>query len=453
MKRTVLALALTLLTAVTATAAGPEPAFKTQAEFARIVDETAEAVAALRGWEFKQPIKKAFIDEKGLRDHVERRFEMQYPDGQFGRIQAFLRMVGLVPADCDVKATFIEALLPQALGFYDPESKTFYVIRDKGRTYGAGVLRIIVAHELTHALDDQHFDVTKYIAMPNRTEDGELALWSVIEGSATNLMTRYMQKEQAAGRFDLRELMAYSQEEAARTEKLLRETPPYLWTMIGVYTCGMNFLLRGNFMAAALGGGRSVAPELLAAAKAPPVSTEQVLHPAKYWDEKGRDEPVVVDDAAVKPLFAGPGGRMVLHADTVGEMLCAVLARPKTEKPNPMVMGLPTYWTNDAAAGWGGDRFYLLGPASAAGSKGDLPAGLKGVWITLWDTPADRDEFVAAQETGTPLAGRSSATLGNLGAVFFYDFTTAERNALVKKLTESLPPLRRGKKAWSFWVP
>jgi hypothetical protein len=447
-----LVLVLALWVTAAAGAAGPSPAFRTEAEFARIVEETAEAVETLRGWKFKSPIEKAFIEQEGLREHVEERFEKQYPEGKFERVQAFLRMVGLVPPDCDVKETFTKAVLAQALGFYDPESRTFYVIRSKGQTYGKGVLRLILAHELTHALDHQYFDLTQFTDVPERTEDRELALWSVVEGSATNVMTRYMQQEQAAGRFDIGELMAYSQAEAERTEKLLRESPPYMWTIIGVYTCGMNFLLRGQFMAAAMGGGRSVGPELLAAAKSPPASTEQVLHPAKYWDKTRLDAPVVVDDAAAGKLLAGPG-RTVLHADTVGEMLCAVLARPKGQKPNPMMMGLPPYWTNDAAAGWGGDRFYLLGPASAVGPKGEVHGDVKGVWITAWDTPADRDAFVATQASATPLEGRASAKMGNLGAVFFYGFPAAERQALLEKLTDSPPPLRRGEKAWSFWVP
>jgi hypothetical protein len=102
-----------------------------------------------------------------------------------------------------------------------------------------------------------------------------------------------------------------------------------------------------------------------------------------------------------------PGG-----ANTAGEILAAVATTPPGTQFDMFASSQPGYWTNPAAEGWDGDRFYLL-------RNGDgEPAG--AIWITIWDSAADRDEFVAAYE-GTP-AGESAETwlAGERAAVFTY---------------------------------
>jgi hypothetical protein len=428
------------------------PAALSDEDLKKIVDETAKDVEALRGWKFKAPVKTAFTDEDGLRQYVLKRFEQQYPGERFLAIQAFLRMVGLVAADCDIKEAFLGAVLPQTLGFYDPDTRALYLLKGKGRDYGPSVARIIVAHELTHALDDQQFDAKKFINLSVRTEDQELALWSVIEGSATNLMTRYTQAAEASGRVDAREVLRYSLRQNRDARRLLADAPPYFAVVLGVYSCGMNFLLRGDFLAGAMGQGKNVAEELLLVAKEPPRSSEQILHPEKYWEASRRDEPVLVDDAALARLLAAPG-RHVVHTDTVGEMLAAVLVRPKGEDLDPLLAAMPGYWTADAAAGWGGDRFYLLAAGTDRAAAAKALHGLQGAWITLWDTPKDRDEFTAACDKRRTGAGPVAAKVGNLGAAFFYGFSAEAAAALAKRLESSPPPLTRGGKKWSFWAP
>ena len=104
---------------------------------------------------------------------------------------------------------------------------------------------------------------------------------------------------------------------------------------------------------------------LLKVAKRPPTSSEQILHPEKYWDADKRDHPVVVDDERMERMILSDGFHVV-HKDTVGELLCAILTSPADKKLNIMLASQAGYWTNDDAAGWGGDRFYLLARGSSA---------------------------------------------------------------------------------------
>jgi hypothetical protein len=213
----------------------------------------------------------------------------------------------------------------------------------------------------------------------------------------------------------------------------------------------MSFLARGNF-ASILMGEKDVGDDFLAAVKNPPRSTKQILHPEKYWESAKRDEPVLVADDDVKKMLAGGGDRFVVHADTLGEMLCAILTAPQDAKPDIMSMVTSAYWTNPAAAAWGGDRFYLLAAGPNADEAAKSLKDLRGLWITLWDTPKGRDDSLQAIEANSPNPARASMKWGSQGAVFFFGFTDTERKDIEAKLQKSPPKMTRDSKPWSPFV-
>jgi len=97
----------------------------------------------------------------------------------------------------------------------------------------------------------------------------------------------------------------------------------------------------------------------------------------------------VANDDDLAAAIEAASGRHVVHRDTLGEMVCALVAVER--KLNMMLMGQASYWTNRYARGWGGDRLYLLGERS---SEGALDLSRPGVvWVTAWDTEKDRQEF------------------------------------------------------------
>ncbi|MBM4018839.1 MAG: hypothetical protein FJ288_11005 [Planctomycetes bacterium] len=429
--------------------AAAAPAADAAAELVRTADEVAKDVEAIRGWKFKQPVKKKLVTPQEGLAWLRAEIEKQAPADLLARKQLFLRTVGLLPADCDLKKTLLGLLESQLAGYYDTDTKTLCIVRrDNVKPFGL-VERIMLAHELGHALDDQHADLKKFLETHGgHTEDGDLAASSVSEGSATALMMRYMMRLQLSGRLDIAELLQFNQEEEAKNRAFF-EAPRYFTSLLGAYMCGMNFLAKGNF-ATLLLGDRDVGQEFLAAVKDPPRSTEQILHPEKYWDAAARDEPVLVSDDDMRKLLAS-AGRFVVHADTVGEMLCAILTTPKDAKADPLAMAMSAYWTNPAAAGWGGDRFFLLAAGSSAEEAGKSLRDPRAAWLTFWDTEKDRDEFLAACEQA-PAPGRAAVKVGSLGAAFFYGFADAERQAVTAKLEKSPPRMTRAAKPWSPWA-
>ena len=418
----------------------------------KMADEVAQDVTAIRGWAFKEPVKKSACTPAEACAEMAKEIDEQYPDVRLGQVQAFLRMVGLLPPECDLKQTYLALLEEQAGGFYNPRTKTLYLV-DRDGADAPTVDRIFLAHELTHALDDQQVDFGKTLRpLARESEDMDLVVGSVLEGSATALMMQYMDRLAESGRLDMGELMQYAQRESVHNQAF-QKAPRYFWSVLGAYLCGMRLVCKGDLaVMMAPDGGVAVGKNFLVLAEGPPRSTEQVLHPQKYWDPAQRDEPVLVDDDAMAKILARPK-RWVVHKDTVGEMLLAILATPKESPRDILAMQSPGDWTNPAARGWGGDRFYLLASGKDEKEAGKSLKDLAGLWITLWDTSEDRGEFVAALEKAPSPGPRVIVRLGGLGAAVFFGFDETEWKAIARRLEESPPPMRRGDTPWTFRAP
>lgn len=414
----------------------------------KMAKEVEAEVETLRGWKFKHPVKTDVRTEAQLREFIETKLlEEQYGGGRLERTEAFLRMVGLIPRDCGLKQTIVDVLLNQVGGFYDHDTKAFYMLKREGVGYGPLLNRSLVAHELTHALDDQYVDLGK-LMRPDLDEDQAVAIGSIVEGSATVLMMRYMMQAMMSGEYDAAELAEVQRQEMERSQVFL-QSPPYFTTLLANYLCGMQFITRGKPVVPGMEPyERGVGDDMLAVCKDPPTSSEQILHPHKYWDVEQRDEPVVVPDADLARLVRFEGLHVV-HKNTVGELLCSLLTSDENRQLDIMTAGLPSYWTNEAATGWGGDRFLLLAEGKDAESVGSKLAGLKGVWVTLWDTSDDRNEFVEEYEIERELAGRSVFRLGDRGAVFLFGFDADQREVVQSRFAQTPPAFTKGGRPWS----
>jgi hypothetical protein len=105
---------------------------------------------------------------------------------------------------------------------------------------------------------------------------------------------------------------------------------------------------------------------------APPLSTEQLLHPEKYFTEP--DPPTHVEIGGVAALF--PADWQELENNVLGELMIRVLFEQFLPKEDARI----------AAAGWDGDRFIAYGHGAAAAF----------VWTSVWDSDGDAEEFLAA---------------------------------------------------------
>jgi hypothetical protein len=342
--------------------------------------------------------------------------------------------------------TSLTVLDQQVAGYYEPSTRTLRLV-DRPNPVPPFVERMILAHELTHALDDQYIDLADLMKPGSRTEDSEFVATALGEGSATSLMLQHMFAAQQSGRFSIGDLTQYMTEELERA-RTLEQLPRYFSAIFGSYVVGAAFLAKGE-LTALLGqpDNRAIGDALLAARRALPGSSEQLLHAEKYWDRARRDDPIVFDDKAID-RWLWRNGRHIVHRDTLGELLTAILTAPHDSARDLSALQTVSAWTNSGASGWGGDRFYLL--ANRTGSDALAAAkGLQGVWMTAWDTPKDRDEFLAALEKGSPAPNSVAVPVGRQLAVVYVAIPEGERESLTRRL-ELLPvPMARGGRPWT----
>jgi hypothetical protein len=411
----------------------------------KMADEVAKEVEQLRGWTFKHPVKKERISVTQAKADVRRMLLTGDTSEHRARVQAFLRVVGLIPADCDLVTTSLTVLDQQVAGYYEPATRTLRLV-DRPVSTPPFVERMILAHELTHALDDQYIDLADLMKPGIGTEDAEFVATALGEGSATALMLQHMFAAQQSGRFSVGDLAQYMAEELARA-KTLEQLPRFFSAMFGSYVVGAAFLAKGELTGLLTQpDNHAVGEALLAARRSLPRSSEQLLHVEKYWDASHRDEPVVFDDKAID-RWLGRSGRHVLHRDTLGELLTAILTVPRDAARDIASLQSVSSWTNAGAAGWGGDRFYLLADSDSPATLQTTKA-LQGVWLSAWDTPKDRDEFLVALDKGSPAPNSISVPFGRQLAVVFVAIPPAERDALVRRLGLMPVPMTRGGRAW-----
>ena len=151
-------------------------------------DQVATDVEKLRGWTFKRPVRKERTTVAEAKRYFERRIDVQLPPPRRALMEAFLRTAGLIPAGADLRASLATVLEQQVAGYYDPATGTLHLV-DRADDMPAFMQRTVLAHELTHALDDQYLglgDLDK--PDPQSTEDADIVKGSLAEGSATALM-------------------------------------------------------------------------------------------------------------------------------------------------------------------------------------------------------------------------------------------------------------------------
>jgi hypothetical protein len=343
-----------------------------------LVETIAPVVEEIRGLRFKEAVSVELADDAAARQHFEGRMRMQWPDSRIRVEQEAYIDLGLLPGRTRLKDSVLDVLEEQAGGYYDPERDAFVVLADMP----GSIAPIIVAHELTHALDDQHFDIDGMLEGAEGIDERAGGIAAVVEGSGTLVMTLFIVREMASGGLTPDAAREFQASEAGQARRLKAVPQVVQRLLVGPYVLGMNFLLRGNL--AALPRDTVPKVDLDRAFRDPPVSWEQVLHPEKYWNEGTRDlpRPVALPDLSSKLgqgwALQGEGG--------LGEMILAVLTAPEAEAFDPTSFEDPQRWTNPGAAGWGGDRWQLY-------RHGDDTVT---VLATLWDTTRDAREFRAS---------------------------------------------------------
>ncbi|HEX8474775.1 MAG TPA: hypothetical protein VF666_12135 [Pyrinomonadaceae bacterium] len=336
---------------------------------AEVLQETSE----LRKLAVLRQVKSGAQTRDEIRHMVIQKLKEDSTPEDMRSSELTLKKFGLVPADFQFHPFIIGLYTEQVAGYYDPKTQQFY-LADWIDVDGQ---KPVIAHELVHALQDQHFNLRRLEKWPKEEGDAELAAHALVEGDATLAMTQYILRSPLRAFAMLRAMggSGSSNEQIDRAPRALRES------LLFPYEQGTSFAAqlfkRGGWEAVSQAFGKL------------PESTEQILHAEKYF---AGESPVKIQmpDLAAR---LGAGWKRVGN-DVNGEwglyLILDEFLKASAE-------------SKTATAGWGGDRFALY---EQPRTKSILLAQL-----TVWDTEQDATEFFDAYAKRTALRYQKALAL------------------------------------------
>jgi hypothetical protein len=319
-------------------------------------------VTELRGLRFRRQVPVTIEAPTKLARRLLRTLDAETDEARVAREGRALAVLGELPLGTDLPRLRRRIQAESVLGFYLPgraPKGRLFVRSSRGLDPYA---KVVLAHELTHAVTDQHYDLTRSdrLAAATGRDDEETAYSALVEGDATLVMQRYLRE-----RLTPAERVAAGQASAGdRTPR--RDAAPAVIRepMLFPYREGLRFV----FLLYQAGGWAAVNR----AYRDPPTSTEQILHPDRYLVRRDRPQKVTVPDLSGS-LGSGwrPGAELGF-----GELDLRLLLQTK----------LPESTAEAAAAGWDGARLRTFERAGRTAL----------VLRTVWDSTAEASEFCTA---------------------------------------------------------
>jgi len=300
----------------------------------RQVPEISRQLSEITGLPLLRPVPCSFIDKQRVNACLKQRLKEETSPQDIRAEELTLKKFGLVPADFDLAASTVDLLTEQAAAFYDYHKRKLFLTGSNSEESEDTVL----AHELAHALADQNFNLGRYIKQARKSDDGSTARLSVMEGQATWLMSEYTARrlgQTLLGNQALAASMAGMTDSGAGQFPVFEKAPLYLRrSLVFPYTEGMAF------QSAVLERDHQRAfSEVFTDA---PVSTQQILHPEKYFAKVKPTEPALPDPHL-------PRGYKELVSGELGELEHGILIEQYVGKPE----------AQEIAPHWRGCRFEL----------------------------------------------------------------------------------------------
>lgn len=319
--------------------------------FLAAADQVLAQMSQILDLPIKRPLKKSLRSRDQIRAYLLKQENSDKDKAQRYADDKSLEAFGLIPKNFPLDSFMIDLLTDQIAGMYDPKAKEFYIadwipIDDQ---------RDVMAHEMTHALEDQSFHIESWINAARPNDDAEMARDSVSEGTAIAAMIDYGLREQHVGLRDLpdmSDLIGAGAMGGMNNDPALAKAPQYIQdSLVFPYLQGAEF--SQQFLKAHTGWA-----DLNLLFENPPVSTQQIMHPALYF--KGV-KPVVVTFPKFKHVV--PRDWKLLEENVMGEfglqeVLKQYLGQRRAEAISPA---------------WAGDRYAVFEDSKT----GDTPVVFK----------------------------------------------------------------------------
>ncbi len=338
------------------TAALPAPPTESKQAAFQQIGPTLQRLAEITGLKAVRKVQADTIDKQRLRKYVEDQMKYELKPEEIRIEELSLKKLGLVPADFNLAASTVDLMTEQAAAFYDYRKKKLFLLNTpESAPVSESEQETVVAHELAHALADQHFNLNKYLHR-GKTDDSSLARMAVMEGQATWLMYE-MAGERTGQPLSknpaLVEMMSRGNDARADIYPVLASTPLYMRaSLLFPYMQGLRFQ---NFVYSKM--GKVAFSEVF---RNPPVNSQQILHPEKYLNAVRS-----ADVTLSTPVSATP--YKTVNQGTIGEFDHAILLEQYQNKQQ--ADAISPHWRG------GGFRLY-----ESKKNKGETVLAYASVW-------------------------------------------------------------------------
>ncbi len=329
--------------------------------FRELAEDAVKIASKLRGLALPEGgVNHKVASKADVVAYIEKRIQDTGAEAIFRDQAHLLEDFGAHPEGVDLSAAFVKAAADQVAGFYDWETKTLYL----ADWIPSLIQKPIMIHEATHALQDHHFGLARFMEPMIGYGDPQAAVQALIEGDATLVMVDAMAEQTGMGREMVRDQVAGSGEQASAA---LGDAPPIIGAVLTFpYFTGLSYA-----SALEADGGY---PTIDKAYRKLPLSTEQVIHPEKASGD-GIDYPR--DVTFELPEALAKAGYTWATSDILGEFGVRFIIEQGQEKSVAQA----------AAAGWDGDRAVLLRHTSGA---------TVSLLASVWDSEAEATEAAKA---------------------------------------------------------
>ncbi len=328
--------------------------------------ELRKEVTRIRGLGFKKEVNVGVYSKEDLLKFITAEFQKELGPEKAKRYEKSYAHFHLITADMNLYESLLVLFSESIAGFYHPKTKELKLVKpdedspEGGNMMGIDMEAITFVHELTHAAQDQNFDLVT-VPMEEITNDDMIAgVKCLVEGEASVVGWKYG----FDATFDRVIKIINDQYKSGNLPGKAGKLPRYLReTLTFSYGYGCDFVL------AVLKGNDGDWDAITAMYEDLPSSSEQVLHPEKYW--KDRDNPTLID----LPLL---GKEWDLLTNNVhGEFVVRILLRELKSSRR---------LSRKASEGWDGDRYHIY-------EKEDR---VSSAWYSTWDSEKDAIEFFQA---------------------------------------------------------
>lgn len=243
---------------------------------AQEIDSILKELSDITGFRIKKQLPFALITRDEVNRYIKEQIKDSVKPDEIRAEEVTLKKFGFAPPDFDLKKTTIDLLTEQAAAFYDFKRKKLFI-----SDWAAVNMRdVALIHELAHALADQNFPIKRFLDKASNDSEASLARQAVVEGQASWLMFEVEARRAGKTLADASTARRFLNADVDTSDEdypVFNNAPLYLRrTLTFPYSEGGRFQ-----QAVFLHDGRLAFARVF---REPPVSTAQIMHPMRYFE-------------------------------------------------------------------------------------------------------------------------------------------------------------------------